>query len=219
MNQEKFWAIIKTTIENYHHTMASYLEELAFQLEMLPKEEVALWENYFDAYMELANKEKLWAGAFILNKGECSDDHFDTFRAWLISMGEDYYFEILEHVDNLADLIVSQPEHYVARFEEIMYVGQDVLMAKFSRNDSKIDAEEAYFDYLEDNSLSQVEQNVLYHQITYDRNMDAEWDEHTVKHLKPELPKLFAKYWKYLDKKASKWELSTHSDDFFSNDF
>lgn len=92
-------------------------------------------------------------------------------------------------------------------------------MAKISRHNSQVDAEDAYYDYLEEYSLSQVEQNVLYHQITYDRNMDTEWDEHTVKHFKPELPKLFAKYWKYLDKKASKCELSTHSEDFFSNDF
>lgn len=216
MNQERFWRIIEEVISKYQGTKESYLDELTYQLEKLSLTEVVLWDNYFEAYLQLAEKEKLWAGAFIINKGDCNEDGFTDFRCWLISMGKDYYFDIMAQVDDLADLIVKHPENFSAKFEEIIYSGQEVFISKVKRDASQPDRdpEALYFDYVNNLALGAEVTHQLALELALDKNINFSWNENSTKRFKRELPKLCQKYLGYLNKYAMKYEISVVNTEF-----
>lgn len=211
MDQEKFWALIQLAIDSEPTSKEDYLAILGNELAQLSLEEIAHWDSFFDAYMQLADKEKIWAGGFILNKGDCDDDEFAYFRAWLISMGKAYYLQVLENVDILADLAVADPVTYVAKFEGLVYLAGETFVnkAKYQPLSSLEKAEQLYFRYIDTFSLDSHELFLLKREIEYDRDVNFVWDEKDERRLKLKLPRLSKKYFEYLDKNALKYQPDT----------
>ena len=208
MNQTKFWEIIAATSAACGVGQSSYLAILADHLAQLTPLEIVQWDTYFDAYLELANKEKIWAGAFLLNKGNCHEDEFSYFRAWLISMGEDYYYSVLADVDHLALLEVNDPSQYRAQFEALIYVAEEVFIAKVTAEGAmvKFAGEQLYFAYREQQALNEEDYFNLKRDLVYSTDINFVWDEKTKYRLKSKLPQLWQKYADYLDKNALKYE-------------
>ena len=62
----------------------------------------------------------LWDAAHLIVQG-CSDDWFEYFRAWLISMGREVYEQALQNPDSLAEPS-RRPDIESVFFEEMLYV-------------------------------------------------------------------------------------------------
>ncbi|MFV0400804.1 MAG: DUF4240 domain-containing protein [Oscillospiraceae bacterium] len=113
---DAFWSVLDQARE----TAAPYPEvadHLMETLSYMQKDDLLLWGKMFDAYHQLAYKEKLWQVADILDGGFCSDDGFIDFRAWLILQGREVYTAALSDPDTLAYLGVQSE----VRYQQINY--------------------------------------------------------------------------------------------------
>lgn len=213
MNQQKFWDTIQVAIASQSATKTDYLAILADEVAQLPLDDIVKWHTYFESYVTLATKEKVWAGAFILNKGECDDEQFDSFCAWLISMGEDYYLAVLAEVDSLAYLQVAAPDRYRATFEELLYLASDLYIQKVCLQPlmERSRAEGQFLRATETNQLTETELFELRQKIKYESDINRVWNERTLDRLKHSLPLLTEKYLPFLDKNALKYQPHTEA--------
>src|SRR5437763_655284 len=99
MTSERFWEVIAasraggSSSDDPEAARDEQAERLRELLAGMPAEEVQAFADHFAARMDEAYsqpREGLWAVAFDI-AGGCSDDTFDDFRAWLISMGREVY--------------------------------------------------------------------------------------------------------------------------------
>ena len=116
MDEEAFWQLIE---ETRSADLAEHAERLVERVASLGVEGVATFDRLWQERHVAAYRWDLWAAAYEINGG-CSDDCFDDFRSYLISLGRDVYERALRDPDSLAD--VDIPEGI--DFEEISYVGQ-----------------------------------------------------------------------------------------------
>jgi len=134
MDATRFWEIVAESkvgfdTEHYQSSRHEQVRRLHQLLSSLPIEEVLSFLKLFGARMDEAYsrpREGLWAVAFDLGGG-CSEDGFDDFRCWLISMGREVFeaavrdpetvYEVAEHMGGGDDVF----------FEEFQYVPSQVL--------------------------------------------------------------------------------------------
>lgn len=90
---DEFWAIMERTPTP---------EDLHAQLSSLSEDGLAAFERQYDAAFYGSYDWGLWAAAYVIDGG-CSDDGFDYFRAYLISLGREVFTAALADPDCLAD--------------------------------------------------------------------------------------------------------------------
>lgn len=98
MNKDGFWEIIEK-IKSSDDKASAIKTELA----QLPLDEVASYQENFDAVFNETYRWELWGAAYIIGGG-CSDDGFTDFRYGLISMGQEIFDHAIENPDFLASL-------------------------------------------------------------------------------------------------------------------
>lgn len=211
MNHQKFWETIQVAIDSQSATQADYLAILDDEVAQLPLDEIVKWHIYFESYLAFASKEKVWAGAFVLNKGECDDEQFDSFCAWLISMGKDYYLTVLAEVDSLGHLQVAAPDRYRATFEELLYLASDIYVRKVCLQPfmNPASAEGQFLNAVATNQLTDEELFELRKEIKYESDINRVWNERRLERLRHSLPLLTEKYLPFLDKNALKYQPNT----------
>jgi hypothetical protein len=69
--------------------------------------------------MKAAYTWDLWGAAYLINGG-ASDDGFEYFRSWLISMGHDVFSNAVRDPDSLANILSATGEEI--ELEEFAYV-------------------------------------------------------------------------------------------------
>src|SRR6187551_1911020 len=100
MEQSQFWQLIQTSkVEAGGDTdaQAAILEK---KLKALPAEEIVQFDRILHEMMALSYRWDLWGAAYVINGG-CSDDCFDDFRGYLISMGRKVYEGAIRDPDTL----------------------------------------------------------------------------------------------------------------------
>src|SRR5690606_18722773 len=96
-------------------------------LVQLPPEEIAAFENAFEDFRTLADREDIAAAATLIEHGLLGDESFEDFRAGLVALGRQAYEAALDNPDSLADHpmvreIASAPDlRYMSR-EDLLYV-------------------------------------------------------------------------------------------------
>ena len=93
MDAEGFWELIEG---------ADSPSALHTALGNLSDDELASFERHYNAAFYDSYDWGLWGAAYVINGG-CSDDGFDYFRAYLISLGRGVFEAALTDPDSLAD--------------------------------------------------------------------------------------------------------------------
>ncbi|MBC1475162.1 DUF4240 domain-containing protein [Listeria grandensis] len=170
MNKKKFWKIIKKTIVRGGADIDERAEVLEKLLSKLKPDDIVKWQLILAEYLEVSKVDRLWAAAYLLNDG-ASDDGFDYFRAWLISLGEAGFLAILEDPDLLGELLQDGiDDDFLAEFEEIMYISSDVYLEKTGEDD-----EEVFFQACDQLALTTDEKSAIHADIILPEAL--EWDE------------------------------------------
>jgi hypothetical protein len=102
MNEDSFWQIIEECFSRGNPD--ERLEAYVARLEELPHEEVVEFQRVLNSVMVRAYRWDLIGAACFLGCGQ-SDDGFEDFRAWLISLGRETFENVLAD----PDLIVTFP--------------------------------------------------------------------------------------------------------------
>jgi hypothetical protein len=84
-----------------------FLQALHRRLVTLSPDEIVGFDARVWHYLGEANRDELWAAAFVL-RGGCSDDNFLYFRCWLIAQGRQVFERALADPQSLADLPLSK---------------------------------------------------------------------------------------------------------------
>jgi hypothetical protein len=145
MMKKRFWDIIAASragfdpqdIDGSMDRQVARLHEL---LSALSVEEVRGFAKFFDERMtEAYSRPKrikrgrpldgLWAVAYDIGGG-CSDDGFDDFRSWLISMGQEVYEAVLRAPKKVYEVVEKAGLEDEVFFEELQYVPSRVLREK-----------------------------------------------------------------------------------------
>jgi hypothetical protein len=136
MDEERFWALIgdsrerarKKKLRPDQDFIDRHITEHYDVLRKLTPEELIAYDLRFHYYRGLAYRWDLWAVAYWLHAG-CSDDGFLDFRACLISLGKDWYFQVLNDPDSLTDLVGRKDVPYM-QAEGFQYVDWKVYKEK-----------------------------------------------------------------------------------------
>jgi hypothetical protein len=95
----------------------AYLDE---QLSSVSPDQLVEFQAHFEELVRSANRWDLWAVAYII-AGGCSDEWFDYFRYWLVSLGQRGYERALENPASVDELL-SETNAEDIFFESISYV-------------------------------------------------------------------------------------------------
>ncbi|MHA1386095.1 MAG: DUF4240 domain-containing protein [Candidatus Helarchaeota archaeon] len=123
MNESEFWEIIDETRQQSNGSSEEQVKLLINILSQESFQEIFEYERIFYKLYTNSYKSELWAMAFILNGGGCSDDSFDYFRAWVIAQGKTYY-----------DLLMKNPEIVADEPEQELDYGECEYMIGVSRD-------------------------------------------------------------------------------------
>ncbi len=91
MSEDSFWDIIHTSFSSDRDDPVPVYEAL---LEAMPREQVVEFQRMLDRVMTRAYRWDLIGAACFLGCGQ-SDDGFEDFRAWLISLGRATFDDVL----------------------------------------------------------------------------------------------------------------------------
>jgi len=127
MNIDMFWSLVERVHARAPDDMKEKCRLLADELRSLSCEELLSFDEHFrDLFFEAYNWE-LWAAAYLMKRGGCSNDSFMDFRSTLISLGRAAYETALRDVDSLADFNIDPAW---ATYEGYQYVAPKVYEEK-----------------------------------------------------------------------------------------
>jgi hypothetical protein len=133
-SMERFWQIVEQSRSDWDPAlldgnMGRQAQRLKELLSPLPPQDVVQFDTAFWQCMADSYRWDLWGVAFILAEGVCSDDWFDYFRFWLISMGKEVFEAALKNPDSLAEP-ARQPGVEDVFFEEFGMIASTVYCEK-----------------------------------------------------------------------------------------
>jgi hypothetical protein len=140
MDVNQFWQMIEQSRRRFDSSrrdgnMDIQCQELrALLLERTPDDVVAFDEE-FGRRMAECYRADLWDAALVLGEGLCSDDWFDYFQRWLISMGRGVFERALRDPDSLAD-VAHAPGIEDVFFEDFGAVARSVYEEQTGEEES-----------------------------------------------------------------------------------
>jgi hypothetical protein len=142
MNKKRFWDIIEASRigfdpKQYTESREKQISQLHQLLSSLSIKELRAFEKAFSARMDEAYsppEEGLWAVASDIGGG-CSEDGFDDFRIWLISMGREVYEAAIRNPETVYQVVEQAGLGDDAFFEEFQYVASRILDEKTGDED------------------------------------------------------------------------------------
>jgi hypothetical protein len=125
MNRDEFWDLIEASrqVSTDCEEQAETLTKLLAQ--RTPEDIIAFDEQLYERRLE-AFRYDLWAVAYIIYSGGCSNDHFDYFRGWLIAQGRAYFEAALAQAERAADRIADRiGAEEAPQCEDILYAAYE----------------------------------------------------------------------------------------------
>ncbi|MCP3804234.1 DUF4240 domain-containing protein [Allokutzneria sp. A3M-2-11 16] len=102
MDENNLWRLVEEAAAGAAD-VEEQAERLTELLTGLAPIEVVEFERLFEVQLARADRWDLWAAAYVA-LGGCSDDGFDYFRSWLISLGRKAFEVALADPDAMAGL-------------------------------------------------------------------------------------------------------------------
>lgn len=134
MEQSQFWKIIDESRADFSSTRPQeenhslQVARLTEVLDKLSPAEIASFQAKLDHFHRMACTTPLWNAAWLIH-GALSDDSFDYFADWLISMGQKVFNDAMQTPDSLA-AILKLPGIGFPSFEEFGYVAGQICEEK-----------------------------------------------------------------------------------------
>lgn len=118
MDDSRFWSLVDETRAAASGNLERQAELLRERLAQLAPDEIVEFDRLWRTRTAQSYTWDLWAAAYVISGG-CSDDCFDYFRDYLVSLGREVFEAALGDPDSLADVARSEEE---AEWESISYV-------------------------------------------------------------------------------------------------
>jgi len=177
MDEEQFWAIVQTAVDEAGDDEDEYLEVVKRELSKLSLKEMIGFRLRTDKLLYDSYTSEMWCAGYLMNGG-CSDDGFEYFRLWVISRGRKVYEAAMANPDNLIDYIGDDAEMDFFEFELFWYVALEAF-------EEVVDAE--LYDYIDDENFKTREGNYP--------NFEFNWEEDEPESMQKLCPRLFEKFW------------------------
>ena len=177
MDEEQFWAIVQTAVDEAGDDEDEYLEVVKRELSKLSLKEMIGFRLRTDKLLYDSYTSEMWCAGYLMNGG-CSDDGFEYFRLWVISRGRKVYEAAMANPDNLIDYIDDDAEMDFFEFELFWYVALEAF-------EEAVDAE--LYDYIDDENFKTSEGNYP--------NFEFNWEEDEPESMQKLCPRLFEKFW------------------------
>ena len=177
MDEEQFWAIVQTAVDEAGNDEDEYLEVVKRELSKLSLKEMIGFRLRTDKLLYDSYTSEMWCAGYLMNGG-CSDDGFEYFRLWVISRGRKVYEAAMANPDNLIDYIGDDDEMDFFEFELFWYVALEAF-------EEAVDAE--LYDYIDDENFKTSEGNYP--------NFEFNWEEDEPESMQKLCPRLFEKFW------------------------
>ena len=177
MDEEQFWAIVQTAVDEAGDDEDEYLEVVKRELSKLSLKEMIGFRLRTDKLLYDSYTSEMWCAGYLMNGG-CSDDGFEYFRLWVISRGRKVYEAAMANPDNLIDYIDDDAEMDFFEFELFWYVALEAF-------EEAVDAE--LYDYVDDENFKTREGNYP--------NFEFNWEEDEPESMQKLCPRLFEKFW------------------------
>ena len=177
MDEEQFWAIVQTAVDEAGDDEDEYLEVVKRELSKLSLKEMIGFRLRTDKLLYDSYTSEMWCAGYLMNGG-CSDDGFVYFRLWVISRGRKVYEAAMANPDNLIDYIDDDAEMDFFEFESFWYVALEAF-------EEAVDAE--LYDYIDDDNFKTCEGNYP--------NFEFNWEEDEPESMQKLCPRLFEKFW------------------------
>jgi hypothetical protein len=175
MNQVEFWQIIDTASQVANGDAELLEAKLEEALAQHSPNDIIDFELLLRKYILEADDFRIMAAQKII-QGWVSDDPYLYFRCWLISQGEQVYFEALRNPDFLAELDATEDN---TDFESLLYVATEAFRVSTSNDE-------------EDDSFPRS--IALDRGLDYDGPTETKGEDWTEEQLPTLLPKLWAKF-------------------------
>ena len=176
MDEEQFWAIVQTAVDEAGNDEDEYLEVVKRELSKLSLKEMIGFRLRTDKLLYDSYTSEMWCAGYLMNGG-CSDDGFEYFRLWVISRGRKVYEAAMANPDNLIDYIDDDAEMDFFEFELFWYVALEAF-------EEAVDAE--LYDYIDDENFKTCEGNYP--------NFEFNWEEDDPESMQKLCPRLFEKF-------------------------
>lgn len=176
MDEEQFWAIVQTAVDEAGNDEDEYLEVVKRELSKLSLKEMIGFRLRTDKLLYDSYTSEMWCAGYLMNGG-CSDDGFEYFRLWVISRGRKVYEVAMANPDNLIDYIDDDAEMDFFEFELFWYVALEAF-------EEAVDAE--LYDYIDDENFKTCEGNYP--------NFEFNWEEDEPESMQKLCPRLFEKF-------------------------
>ena len=176
MDEEQFWAIVQTAVDEAGDDEAEYLDVVKRELSKLSLKEMIGFRLRTDKLLYDSYTSEMWCAGYLMNGG-CSDDGFEYFRLWVISRGRKVYEAAMANPDNLIDYIDDDDEMDFFEFELFWYVALEAF-------EEAVDAE--LYDYVDDDNFKTCEGNYP--------NFEFNWEEDEPESMQKLCPRLFEKF-------------------------
>ena len=176
MDEEQFWAIVQTAVDEAGDDEEAYLEVVKRELSKLSLKEMIGFRLRTDKLLYDSYTSEMWCAGYLMNGG-CSDDGFEYFRLWVISRGRKVYEAAMANPDNLIDYIDDDDEMDFFEFELFWYVALGAF-------EEAVDAE--LYDYIDDENFKTCEGNYP--------NFEFNWEEDDPESMQKLCPRLFEKF-------------------------
>ncbi len=177
MDEEQFWAVVQTAVDEAGDDEDEYLELVKRELSKLSLKEMIGFRLRTDKLLYDSYTSEMWCAGYLMNGG-CSDDGFEYFRLWVISRGRKVYEAAMANPDNLFDYIGDDDEMDFFEFESFWYVALEAF-------EEAVDAE--LYDYIDDENFKTCEGNYP--------NFEFNWEEDEPESMQKLCPRLFEKFW------------------------
>ncbi len=176
MDEEQFWAIVQTAVDEAGDDEDEYLEVVKRELSKLSLKEMIGFRLRTDKLLYDSYTSEMWCAGYLMNGG-CSDDGFEYFRLWVISRGRKVYEAAMANPDNLIDYIDDDAEMDFFEFELFWYVALEAF-------EEAVDAD--LYDYIDDENFKTCEGNYP--------NFEFNWEEDEPESMQKLCPRLFEKF-------------------------
>ena len=120
MDETSFWKIVDASKQKAPKDRERQIDALVDLLARLEPTEIVDFDRVYRDLLARAYTWDLWGAAYLIGDG-CSDDGFDYFRDWLISMGRAAYEAALHDPEDLADLVTPGDMAAGCEFEDFRY--------------------------------------------------------------------------------------------------
>ena len=177
MDEEQFWAIVQTAVDEAGDDEDEYLEVVKRELSKLSLKEMIGFRLRTDKLLYDSYTSEMWCAGYLMNGG-CSDDGFEYFRLWVISRGRKAYEAAMANPDNLIDYIGDDDEMDFFEFELFWYVALEAF-------EEAVDAD--LYDYIDYDNFKTREGNYP--------NFEFNWEEDEPESMQKLCPRLFEKFW------------------------